>query len=121
MSNTKHAWIITEDSLYESLKSDETDNSVPTFTNEAGTSGPHNAPVTLLNGLGDPMSDIYRASYEFRMYDDDGELYYIGRLASIDAEPDNDALMAPLYDFGGPNAGAVLIKYRNHPKWTIEY
>lgn len=114
-TDTKHAWIITTDHLY------ETSDDQQTATNEAGISGPHNAPARLLNGLGDPMSDIYRKADVFHIYDDDGVIYYTGRLATIDDTPDEDAQMAPLYDFGGPNASAVLIKYENHPEWTIEY
>lgn len=115
MKDKKHAWVITEDHLYKSVY---TDNS---FDNEAGTAGPYYSPAILTNGLNDPMSDIYANAYEFRMYDDDGELYYTGLLATLEDEPDTDALMAPLYDFGGPNAGATRIKYTNHPEWTIEY
>lgn len=121
---TNYAWIITEDSLYEALKRDELDNSEPISANEAGTTGPRNAPVTLTNALGDPMSDIYRNAYEFRMYDDDGILYYVGRLAVESpkgTEPDEEALYAPLSSFGGPNAGAVRITYQNHPEWEMEY
>lgn len=124
MSETKYAWIITTDHLYEELKRDELDNSEPITSDEAGRSGPRNAPAILTNGLGDPMSDIYRNAYEFHMYDDDGELYYTGRLATNTPkgiEPDEDALYAPLSNFGGPNAGATLIKYTNHPNWDMEY
>ena len=43
----------------------------------------------------------------FKMYDDDGELYYSGY-----SKPDAD--FDPLDDFGMPNAGCTEIKYRNH-------
>jgi hypothetical protein len=110
-----YAWIITEDNLYHPEHS---------ISDEAGKSGPRGADATLINGLGDPMSDIYRKAYEFRMYDDDGILYYTGRLAvkGLKTEdPGEYVLMAPLYDFAGPSAGATLIKYTNHPEWDIEY
>lgn len=108
-----YAWIITEDNLYHPEHS---------ISDESGKSGPSNASAGLINGLNDPMSDIYRNAYEFRMYDDDGILYYTGRLfITRDAIPGEWQLMAPLYEFGGPNAGATLIKYTNHPEWTIEY
>lgn len=107
-----YAWIITEDNLYHPEHS---------ISDESGKSGPRDADATLINGLGDPMSDIYRKAYEFRMYDDDGILYYTGRLATDSDNPSEWQLMAPLYEFAGPSAGATLIKYTNRPEWTIEY
>lgn len=48
----------------------------------------------------------------FRMYDDDGILYYEGRA-------DEDTSFEPLDDFGMPNAGCTYIKYWNddEQKW----
>lgn len=43
--------------------------------------------------------------HAFRMYDDDGELYYEG----VSSEEDFD----PLDDFGLPNAGCTDIHYKN--------
>lgn len=43
---------------------------------------------------------------KFKMYDDDGELYYSG-LAKLNADFD------PLDDFGTPNAGCTEIRYYN--------
>lgn len=43
---------------------------------------------------------------QFRMYDDDGMLYYEGKA-------DEDASFEPLDDFGMPNAGCTYIKYYN--------
>ena len=49
---------------------------------------------------------------QFRMFDDDGNLYYTGRIWG-----DYDGF-EPLDDFGMPNAGAVGIQYRNDEgKW----
>ena len=47
--------------------------------------------------------------FQFRMFDDDGELYYEGR-CTIES-------FAPLDDFGMPNAGCTTIKYRNETGW----
>lgn len=44
---------------------------------------------------------------QFRLYDDDGELYYSGRIVGF-----YDGF-EPLYDYGQPNAGAVRIDYQN--------
>ncbi len=42
--------------------------------------------------------------FEFKMYDDDGELYYEGKT-------NYNYTFAPLDDFGMPNAGCTDIKY----------
>lgn len=44
---------------------------------------------------------------EFRMYDDDGELYYAGKIRG-----DFDGF-EPLDDFGMPNAGCTEIRLRD--------
>ncbi len=50
----------------------------------------------------------------FKMYDDDGVFYYQGRVvADADEEESEETLFGPLDDFGLPNAGAVIIKYRH--------
>lgn len=64
-------------------------------------------------------AQIERARSEgkaFRMYDDDGILYYSGRCWT--AEPDSEELFGPLDDYGMPNAGAVVIKYREGNRWV---
>ncbi len=48
--------------------------------------------------------------HKFRMYDDDGELYYEG-LSSV------KDVFQPLDDFGTPNAGCTEIKYLTDGKW----
>lgn len=51
---------------------------------------------------------------KFKMYDDDGELYYKGRFI-LDPKEDEDEEdeFQPLDNFGTPNAGCSHIKYRN--------
>ena len=44
--------------------------------------------------------------HKFRMYDDDGELYYEGY-------SNDDSSFDPLDDFGMPNAGCADIRYKN--------
>jgi hypothetical protein len=53
-----------------------------------------------------PGENVHR----FRMYDDDGELYYSGWFLG-DAESEDG--FGPLDDFGRPDAGAVTIEYKN--------
>ena len=57
----------------------------------------------------------------FRLLDDDGELYYTGRIVGLGDKADDltEEAFAPLEDFGTPNAGAVRIEYRS-PSGTWE-
>lgn len=86
-----YAWIIDRDHI----------------DSDVGRRGPRNSPPTLeaaLNsGKGKP----------FRMYDDDGELYYEGRLIVSKGEQDPEVEFRPLSDFGMPNAGATEIHYQD--------
>jgi len=82
-----------------------------------GTIGPRDAPDDLIarlhRGEGQP----------FRLYDDDGELYYSGRIVSDPPTPDRspgDDAFGPLNDFGEPNAGCTEIRYRSGPKGSWE-
>lgn len=53
-----------------------------------------------------------RMIYQFRMYDDDGNLYYEGR-----SDDDNSGrAFDPLDDYGTPNAGCTTIRYWNPDK-----
>ena len=52
--------------------------------------------------------------YSFRLYDDDGELYYEG--LSDDADSDN--VSDPLDDFGKGYAGCTDISYLKNGKWV---
>jgi len=124
-----YAWIITKDHLAECEGHDGTSDAellagvnIGTTTycdgtcnpGEAGTTGPSTAPQALLDRLAAGQG------HTFRMYDDDGELYYTGRLLRDEDNPRYDedtALRGPLADYGEPNAGAVRIEYHGHPEW----
>lgn len=83
---------------------------------EKGVMGPRDADVAG-GSYEDNKAELtrnYKAHNQFRMYDDDGILYYTGTLYH-DGEPDEEACYGPLGDFGMPNAGAVLIKYTGQP------
>jgi hypothetical protein len=73
---------------------------------ETGTKGPRDIldslEALLDNGSGE----------QFRMYDDDGEWYYTGRIVG---EYDG---FEPLDDYGMPNAGCTEIKFLSDGKWT---
>lgn len=53
---------------------------------------------------------IFAKGRHFRMYDDDGELYYEGYFYPHNEDSDE---FEPLSCFGTPNAGCTEIRYRN--------
>lgn len=94
-----YAWVIDRDHLDGDAK---------------GTTGPSTAPQPLLDAL------TKGEGVRFRMYDDDGELYYTGRIVALHddgtrqtAKDCGDEFFGPLTDFGGPGAGCTYIQYRN--------
>lgn len=100
---SSYAWIITKDHLGD---------------DDRGTVGPHDANIsedaTTFSQMSAELSRNYPLRNQFRMYDDDGILYYTGMLYYH--EDDEESCYGPLGDFGMPNAGAVLIKYTGHPE-----
>lgn len=116
VDGSSYAWIITKDYAPEPGAPEGTN------LNAVGVVGPADAPDDLAARL------RAGAGLRFRMKDDDGETYYDGRLVARDmgapiAVKDAEGfsgpivyggpeeLMAPLDDFGTPNAGAVTIYY----------
>lgn len=93
-----YGWIIDKDYI-----ADETADQ-GTLLNAKGLCGPSDIPAFVLADLRHGSGDA------FRLYDDDGELYYQGRF--IDADDDWTLEYQPLYDFGEPNAGCTMIKYK---------
>lgn len=57
----------------------------------------------------------------FRMFDDDGELYYKGRWLEPEGDDwDGEQQFEPLNCFGTPNAGCTYIEYKNTAgKWEM--
>jgi hypothetical protein len=86
-----YGWIITKDHLGDG---------------EEGIMGPSwitpDMSARLKAGEGEP----------FRLFDDDGELYYTGR--AIDCYEGE-----PLWDFGAPNAGCTYMEEKVDGKWEI--
>lgn len=105
----KYGWIIDKDHLAEpDAESGHWD------TNAAGVMGPRDAPDWILEQLREGRGRL------FRIYDDDGELYYSGRIL-VDQPPGWDLqeeCFGPLWDFGAPNAGATEIHYRHGKRWV---
>lgn len=95
---TRYAWIIDKDHLADGgeLRRDD-----------AGKRGGNDPGGVLAGRLAAGEGE------KFRMFDDDGELYYSGRLLAIDdlGAPEPGGL-EPLDDFGLPNAGCTSIHYQ---------
>lgn len=83
-----YGWIIDRDIIAETYDDES----------QAGTIGPGDISETHEIALEAGEGDI------FRLYDDDDELYYEGRIVG-DYNGDE-----PLHDFGLPNAGATKIE-----------
>jgi len=83
-----NAWIIDKD-----LLADE-GAKAPSCANAVGMTGPRGY-----------KGDGSELKCEFKMYDDDKNLYYEGRSSEVD--------FGPLDDFGMPNAGCTYIMYKN--------
>lgn len=56
---------------------------------------------------------------EFKLYDDDGELYYTGKMMCADGSDPMESgdLFAPLDDYGMPNAGCTELRVWNGGEW----
>ncbi len=99
-----YGWIIDRETV--SNEKDETVAPAHRTKSRAGWVGPRDiTPETeqqLRNGAGQ----------QFRMYDDDGNLYYEGRYLG----PNDETAFGPLTDLGTPDAGAVRIDYNEQGK-----
>jgi hypothetical protein len=47
----------------------------------------------------------------FKLYDDDGELYYEGLITTKALNGNESLAFAPLWNFGMPNAGCTTMRY----------
>ena len=61
----------------------------------------------------DTHSDL---TIKFRLYDDDGNLYFTGRMN--EASLDEYGMSDPLYNYGYPDSGAVRLDILQDGKWT---
>lgn len=101
-----YAWVIDVDHL-----ADEGAEPGSWVDNAATVTGPSTAPDELLAKLAAGEGE------QFKMFDDDYELYYTGRLVSTEGADSEDGF-GPLDDFGLGNAGCTSIQYKNaQGKW----
>ncbi len=89
----------------------------PTRTRRAtprASRDPSTPQAVLLEALDTPGR-----GHRFRLYDDDGTLYYSG-IAACNAEDEGseDVCYAPLGDFGCGYAGATEVRWDGHPEWN---
>jgi hypothetical protein len=105
-SKAAYGWIIDRETV--SNENDESTAPEHRTKSRAGWVGPRDigpeVEQRLRNGEGE----------QFRMYDDDGELYYEGRYIG----PNDETAFGPLTDLGTPDAGAVRIDYNEGGKWV---
>lgn len=105
------AWIIDTDHLFEPGDG----------TGAVGVTGPGNAPTVLLERL----VNNRKAGVTFRIFDDDGELYFTGRIIALNedgteqtAASCGEEFFRPLWDYGTPDSGATEIRYFIDGKWA---
>jgi len=97
-----YGWIINRDHLSQQNKS------IIGPSELDGTDEGHDLIERLTNGEG----------AEFRIYDDDGYLYYSGRCIvegedGVTFSGGSEEWFGPLWDFGEPGAGATEIRYKD--------
>lgn len=98
-----YAWLITHDHV-----------SSPGERGDISTLGPRGVSDELERAIrsDDVPGGFTRAA--FRMYDDDGILYYRGRTLYMDElEHSEDHVFGPLRDFGLPHAGCTRIRWND--------
>lgn len=86
------------------------------YSNAGGVTGPGDAPADLLARLDKGEGR------KWKIYDDDGELYYSGRIVFEDPAEEvgndiPDLAFRPLWDFAAGNAGATEIRYFMDGRW----
>lgn len=75
--------------------------------------GPHNATDEQLDILAHPRKNAGQLT-QFKIYDDDGELYFSGYFLG---DSESEDAFGPLDDFGMPDSGATEIRYLRGEEW----
>lgn len=112
-----YAWVIDRDHLTEHhhrVQARHNGQAADTPSG-AGITGPNMAPDWMLDVLnGAAFLDRSYHVYPYQMADDDGVVYYSGRMVTDEGKTEA-ACSGPLRDFGA-HAGAVTIRYTGHPE-----
>lgn len=95
---SSYAWVIT----YDHLES----------THER-IIGPHNSTEAQREILAHPRTNADKLA-RFRIYDDDGELYFSGYFLG---DSESEDAFGPLDDYGMPDSGATEIRYLRGEVW----
>ena len=98
-AGSRYGWLITRDMFAE-----EDARGGNPHVDEVGTCGPSRTTLT--------REQILEHGIEFQMLEDDGEVYYEGRIAWA-ADYKGGSGFEPLDDFGRGNAGCTEIRYRD--------
>jgi hypothetical protein len=101
-----YTWVITQD-LDNPYDEDPDQLGLPS---RVGMSGPSTATET------DILHALNTGAF-FRLLEDDGNAYYVGRCWSSD-RPDGREMFGPLDDYGRADVGATDIQYRQDGRWT---
>lgn len=98
-----YVWLITDDDL--AAPGDRADRS---------TAGPARVSEGLEKAIRSDDLPIGFTRAVFRMYDDDGTLYYRGRMFyAEELDGTEEQVFAPLAEFGLPNAGCTRIAWND--------
>jgi hypothetical protein len=100
--SSTYGWIITRDFLAEG------DADTLNINGDVGITGPRDISPSMTLRL------HHGHGRKFRMYDEDGELYYEGRILGDLRESEGD----PLTDFGAPNAGCTRYAEWQDGEWV---
>lgn len=98
-----YVWLITDDEI-----------AAPGERDDGSTAGPAHISAGLEKAVRSDSLPIGFSRAVFRMCDDDGVLYYRGRMFyRHDLEGTEDQVFAPLAEFGLPNAGCTRIAWND--------
>ena len=107
---------------YSYIEDDKEDIKTPVSVYGPGEGRRHGPFIFPTNAITKEQAEALDAGqgHRFRLFDDDGGLYYEG-LCLEGPEGEEEEAFGPLDDYGTPNAGAVRIEYYDKEKkaWGV--